>query len=107
MEPAVRTHSLHRRRGLTTRPRSQECEERLAQSQQVVVYTLLGREGMEHEPVFSVSARLSRPAGRKGDAGGEAQELAKGQGRTKKAAEQDAARRALERLDAAPVKARS
>jgi ribonuclease-3 len=49
-------------------------------------YRFLGAEGPDHDPTFSVALVL------------EGKELARGQGRSKKAAEQEAARRALEIL---------
>ncbi|MEN0015468.1 MAG: ribonuclease III domain-containing protein [Solirubrobacteraceae bacterium] len=54
-------------------------QERLAQSQKLVEYELLGRRGPEHEPTFEVVSKI----------GGKV--MAHGEGRTKKAAEQDAA----------------
>ncbi|MFT4035360.1 MAG: putative dsRNA-binding protein [Patulibacter sp.] len=62
-------------------------QERLAQRQRIVQYELLGRRGPEHEPTFEVAARI----------GG--QTIATGRGRTKKAAEQDAALATLQTLD--------
>jgi ribonuclease-3 len=63
-------------------------QERLAQSQRLVEYELLGRKGQEHEPTFEVAAKI----------GGK--RVATGEGRTKKAAEQDAALAALQAIDA-------
>lgn len=62
-------------------------QERLAQSQRLVEYQLLGQSGPEHEPTFKVEALI----------GGN--HVAFGHGRTKKAAEQDAALAALATLD--------
>jgi ribonuclease-3 len=68
-------------------------QERLAQSQRLVEYVLLGQKGPEHEPTFEVAAKI----------GGKT--VATGSGRTKKAAEQDAALAALASIDAGkPVK---
>lgn len=63
-------------------------QERLAQSQRLVEYALLGQQGPEHEPTFEVAARI----------GGK--QVSIGRGRTKKAAEQDAALAALSALEA-------
>lgn len=62
-------------------------QELLAQKQQLVEYHLVGQRGPEHEPTFEVQARV---AGRT---------LATGTGRTKKAAEQDAALACLRALE--------
>ena len=58
----------------------------------VPVYRVKSESGPDHHKRFLVEVRL------KGDAGGTGIPLARGMGRTKKHAEQDAARRALERL---------
>jgi ribonuclease III len=58
------------------------------------VYRLKNESGPDHHKRFLVEVRL------KGEAGGAGKPLARGMGRTKKHAEQDAARRALERLSA-------
>ena len=65
-------------------------QERLAQRGEVVVYAVTAEEGPPHERTFEVSASIGeRPVG-------------VGRGRSKKAAEQEAARAALELLDADP-----
>jgi ribonuclease III len=64
-----------------------ELQETLARSGQSVTYTLLDSEGPPHERTFTSAAIV----------GGE--ELGVGRGTSKKAAEQDAAREALDRLD--------
>jgi len=58
------------------------------------VYRVKNESGPEHRKRFLVEVRL------KGDTGGPGMPLARGLGRTKKHAEQDAARRALERIAA-------
>lgn len=63
-------------------------QERLAQTQQLVEYKLLGQKGPEHEPTFEVAASIAGKT------------AATGRGRTKKAAEQDAALAALAAIDA-------
>jgi len=59
------------------------------------VYRLKSESGPDHHKRFLIEVRL------KGEAGQPGKPLARGMGRTKKHAEQDAARRALERLRAA------
>lgn len=61
-------------------------QERLAQRAQTIAYEVVGEEGPPHARTFSVAARL-------GD-----RVLGNGSGRSKKAAEQEAARAALEAL---------
>ena len=62
-------------------------QERLAQRGETVTYTVTAEEGPPHERTFEVSAAIGeRPVGA-------------GRGRSKKAAEQEAARVALELLD--------
>ncbi len=56
------------------------------------VYRVKSESGPDHHKRFLVEVRL------KGEAGAQGKPLARGMGRTKKLAEQDAARRALERL---------
>jgi ribonuclease-3 len=56
------------------------------------VYRVKSESGPDHHKRFLVEVRLKGAAGNRGEA------LARGMGRTKKHAEQDAARRALERL---------
>ena len=63
----------------------------------VPVYRLKNESGPDHHKRFLVEVRL------KGETGGPGKPLARGTGRTKKHAEQDAARRALERLRAAAL----
>lgn len=62
-------------------------QERLAQSQRLVEYVMLGRRGAEHEPTFEVATRI------------DGKEIARGSGRTKKSAEQDAALATLRALE--------
>lgn len=62
-------------------------QELLAQKQQLVEYHLIGRSGPEHQPVFEVAARVAGKT------------IASGRGRTKKAAEQDAALACLHALE--------
>jgi ribonuclease-3 len=62
------------------------------------IYQVKGESGPDHRKQFLVEVRLK-------DADGEqSQALARGKGSTKKLAEQDAARRALERLTAESAK---
>jgi ribonuclease-3 len=63
-----------------------ELQETLARSGRSVTYTLLDAEGPPHERLFTAAAVV------------EGRELGIGRGTSKKAAEQDAAREALERL---------
>ena len=63
------------------------------------VYRLKGESGPDHRKRFQVEVRLTVSHGEPG------KPLARGSGTTKKQAEQDAARRALERLRAAEAKA--
>ena len=60
------------------------------------VYRLKSESGPDHHKRFLVEVRLKSDAGKPGEP------LARGMGRTKKLAEQDAARRALEHLTASP-----
>jgi ribonuclease-3 len=60
------------------------------------VYRLKSESGPDHRKRFLVEVRLKAAEGEAG------KPLARGQGTTKKHAEQDAARRALERLKASP-----
>ncbi len=62
------------------------------------VYKIRSESGPDHRKRFLVEVRL------KPDEGGPGQPLARGMGSTKKHAEQDAARRALERLTAAAAR---
>lgn len=62
-------------------------------------YRVKNESGPDHRKVFVVEVRL------KSDAGGRGKTLARGMGSTKKLAEQDAARRALELLESASVHA--
>jgi len=62
------------------------------------VYKVKGESGPDHRKRFAVEVRLKKIDGEP------AQLLAGGKGSTKKLAEQDAARRALERLTAGPLK---
>ena len=62
------------------------------------VYKIRSESGPDHRKRFLVEVRF------KSDEGGPGKPLARGMGSTKKHAEQDAARRALERLTAAAVK---
>jgi ribonuclease III len=71
-------------------------QERLQASRAgVPVYRVKSESGPDHHKRFLVEVRLKAEAGKPG------KPLARGMGRTKKHAEQDAARRALERLSAA------
>jgi ribonuclease-3 len=63
------------------------------------VYRVKGESGPDHRKRFQVEVRLKTDAGEPG------KPLARGMGSTKKHAEQDAARRALERLTASPATA--
>jgi ribonuclease-3 len=63
------------------------------------VYRVKSESGPDHRKRFLVEVRLKTADGRAG------KQLARGMGSTKKHAEQDAARRALERLKAAEEKA--
>ena len=63
------------------------------------VYRLKSESGPDHHKRFLVEVRT------KGEAGERGEPLARGTGRTKKLAEQDAARRALELLDGVAAKA--
>jgi ribonuclease-3 len=65
-----------------------ELQERLAQRGDVVLYTVIGEEGPPHERRFETVAEV---AGRR---------IGHGVGRSKKESEQEAARTALESLDA-------
>jgi ribonuclease III len=74
---------------LTTRvDHKTDLQELLARSGRQVTYVEVSVEGPAHERRFTCAARI------------EGEELGRGQGRTKKAAEQDAAREALAKLDA-------
>jgi ribonuclease-3 len=66
-----------------------ELQEALARRGRQVTYTVLGVEGPAHERLFTTAALI------------DGEELGRGSGSSKKAAEQEAARQALERLDAA------
>ncbi len=63
-------------------------QERLARRAEVVAYLLVAEQGPAHDRSFVVSAEVA------------GQELGRGEGKTKKGAEQEAALQALERLDA-------
>jgi ribonuclease-3 len=60
-------------------------------------YKVKSESGPDHRKRFLVEVRLKREVGHLG------QPLARGKGNTKKLAEQDAARRALERLKAGEI----
>jgi len=62
-------------------------QERLAQRAQVVSYAVMSESGPPHERVFTVAARIGDTV------------LGEGTGRSKKAAEQEAARAALDAVD--------
>jgi ribonuclease-3 len=62
------------------------------------VYRVKSESGPDHRKRFLVEVRLKSAEGEPG------KQLARGMGSTKKNAEQDAARRALERLTAAGIK---
>ena len=77
---------------LTTRvDHKTDLQELLARMSRQVTYTEISVEGPPHERRFTCAAII----------GGE--ELGRGEGRTKKAAEQEAAREVLAKLDNAPV----
>ena len=63
-------------------------QERLARRAEVVVYLLVAEQGPAHDRSFVVVAEVA------------GEELGRGEGKTKKGAEQEAALQALERLDA-------
>ena len=63
-------------------------QERLARRAEVVAYRTVNEEGPAHDRSFVVAAEVA------------GEELGRGEGRTKKGAEQDAALRALDQLDA-------
>lgn len=63
------------------------------------VYRLKSESGPDHHKRFLIEVRTKGEAGERGEV------LARGMGRSKKLAEQDAARRALERLEGAAAKA--
>jgi ribonuclease-3 len=65
-----------------------ELQERLAQRGEVVVYRVVSEEGPPHDRLFETVAEVS------------GRELGSGGGRSKKESEQEAARKALEQLDA-------
>jgi ribonuclease-3 len=67
-----------------------ELQETLARSGRSVSYSLLDAEGPPHERLFTAAAVV------------EGKELGIGQGTSKKAAEQDAAREALSRIEPDP-----
>jgi ribonuclease-3 len=74
---------------LTTRvDQKTDLQELLARSGRHVIYTEISVEGPPHERTFTCAAII------------DAEELARGEGRSKKAAEQEAAREALAKLDA-------
>ena len=68
-----------------------DLQELLAQTGRQVVYTEISAEGPPHERAFTCAATI------------DGEELGRGEGRTKKAAEQEAAREALAKLDNEPV----
>jgi len=63
-----------------------ELQERLARHGSVVAYSVIAEEGPPHDRIFAVSAVA------------DGREIGRGRGRSKKEAEQDAARAALERV---------
>jgi ribonuclease-3 len=65
-----------------------ELQERLAQRGEIVVYRVVNEEGPPHDRVFETMAEVA------------GKELGTGTGRSKKESEQEAARAALEALDA-------
>jgi ribonuclease-3 len=65
-----------------------DLQELLARTSRQVTYTEISVEGPPHERRFTCAATI------------DGEELGRGEGRTKKAAEQEAAREALARLDA-------
>ena len=64
-----------------------DLQELLARASQQVMYTEISVEGPPHERRFTCAAII------------DGEELGRGEGRTKKAAEQEAAREALDKLD--------
>lgn len=70
-----------------------ELQEALARAGKQVVYTVLEVEGPPHERRFTCAAAVN------------GEELGVGSGRSKKAAEQEAAKQALEKLGVEPVSA--
>ena len=68
-------------------------QERLAQRALVVVYTVTAERGLPHERCFDVAATIGSDV------------VATGSGRSKKAAEQAAARAALDKLESRPSRA--
>jgi ribonuclease-3 len=87
-EPIVEAFAEQIEEALTTRVDSKtDLQELLARSGRRVAYAELSAEGPPHERRFTCAALV-------GD-----EELGRGEGRTKKAAEQEAAREALARLE--------
>jgi ribonuclease-3 len=68
-----------------------DLQELLARTSRQVVYTEISVEGPPHERRFTCAALI------------DGEELGRGEGQTKKAAEQEAAREALAKLDAEPA----
>src|ERR671920_2100803 len=62
-------------------------QERLARRAEIVIYRTVSEEGPAHDRSFIVVAEVA------------GEEVGRGEGKTKKAAEQEAAERALDRLD--------
>jgi ribonuclease-3 len=62
-------------------------QERLARRAEVVAYEVVARDGPPHDRTFTISALLAT------------EEIGRGSGRSKKDAEQAAAKAALEKLD--------
>ncbi|TML78834.1 MAG: ribonuclease III [Actinobacteria bacterium] len=87
-DAVVAAFSQHIEQALTTRvDQKTDLQELLARSGRHVTYVEISVEGPPHERSFTCAAIV------------DGEELGRGEGRTKKAAEQEAAREALEKLD--------
>jgi ribonuclease-3 len=91
-DAVVAAFSAQIEHALTTRvDHKTDLQEVLARSGRHVTYTEIAVEGPPHERSFTCAALI------------DGEELGRGEGRTKKAAEQEAAREALAKLDVADV----
>jgi ribonuclease-3 len=91
-DAVVAAFSAQIEHALTTRvDQKTDLQEVLARSGRHVTYTEIAVEGPPHERSFTCAALI------------DGEELGRGEGRTKKAAEQEAAREALAKLDAGEV----
>ncbi len=89
-EAVVGAFSAHIDRAVTTRvDHKTELQETLARSGRRVAYVEIAAEGPSHERRFTCAAVV------------DGEELGRGEGRTKKAAEQEAASKAIESLESA------